>query len=69
MAIAMLLRSAELTTKPLARDQNLRAIRKHGRKRWKQTSGYHQRSKAESGVLRYKMILGNTLNARLFESQ
>jgi hypothetical protein len=54
---------------PLDRDQNLRAIRKQGRKRWKQTSGYHQRSKAESGIFRYKTILGDTLNARLFESQ
>jgi Transposase DDE domain len=54
---------------PLARDENLRTIRKHGCKRWKQTSGYHQRSKAETGVLRYKTILGDSLNARLFESQ
>lgn len=54
---------------PLDRDENLRAIRKHGRKRWKQTSGYHQRSKAEIGVFRYKTILGDTLNARLLESQ
>jgi hypothetical protein len=54
---------------PLARDENLRAIRQQGRKGWKQTSGYHQRSKAESGVFRYKTILGDTLNARLFDSQ
>jgi hypothetical protein len=54
---------------PLDRDENLRFIRKHGRKCWKQTSGYHQRSKAESGVFRYKTILGDTLNARLFDSQ
>ncbi len=54
---------------PLDRDENLRAIRKHGRKSWKQTSGYHQRSKAESGIFRYKTIIGNTLNSRLFHSQ
>jgi hypothetical protein len=54
---------------PLDRDQNLRAIRKYGRKYWKQTSGYHQRSKAETGVFRYKTIIGNTLNSRLFHSQ
>jgi hypothetical protein len=69
MATAMPLRSAELTTKPLDRDQNLRFIRKHGRKRWKQTSGYHQRSKAETGILRYKTILGDSLSSRLFENQ
>jgi hypothetical protein len=54
---------------PLDRDENLRAIRKHGPNRWKQTSGYHQRSKAETGVFRYQTILGSTLAARLFESQ
>jgi hypothetical protein len=54
---------------PLDRDETLRAIRQHGRKRWKQLSGYHQRSKAESGVFRYKTIFGTTLHARLFESQ
>jgi hypothetical protein len=54
---------------PLDRDENLRAIRKHGRKRWKQLSSYHQRSKAETGVLRYKTILGDTLSSRRFDSQ
>lgn len=54
---------------PLDRDENLRAIRKHGRKKWKQTSGYHQRSKAESGVFRYKTIIGHTLNSRIFAAQ
>ena len=54
---------------PLDRDQNLRAIRKYGRKSWKQTSGYHHRSKAETGVFRYKTIIGNTLNSRLLHSQ
>jgi hypothetical protein len=54
---------------PLARDENLRAIRKQGRKRWKQTSGYHQRSKAETGVFRYKSILGDSLSSRRFDAQ
>ncbi|MCI0556019.1 MAG: IS5 family transposase, partial [Anaerolineae bacterium] len=30
-------------TERLKRDENLRSIRKHGRKAWKQNSGYHQR--------------------------
>jgi hypothetical protein len=54
---------------PLPRDQNLRAIRKQGRKQWKQSSGYHQRSKAESAVFRYKTIIGPTLGSRLFDNQ
>jgi hypothetical protein len=29
---------------PLQRDQNLRLIRRIGRKRWKQEVGYHRRS-------------------------
>ena len=54
---------------PLDRDQNLRRIRKVGRKRWKQEAGYHQRSLAETSVYRYKVTFGSTLNSRLFPSQ
>ncbi len=32
----------------LARDENVRCIRQLGRKRWKQQSGYHRRSLAET---------------------
>jgi hypothetical protein len=38
---------------PHPRDENLRAIRKMGRQAWKETSGYHQRSLAETAVFRY----------------
>ena len=54
---------------PLARDENLRAIRGKGRKRWKQEIGYHQRSLAENTMFRIKTLFGSRLNARLFESQ
>jgi IS5 family transposase len=54
---------------PLARDQNLRAIREHGRKRWKQQSGYHQRSLSETGVYRLKTIFSDRLSARVFDGQ
>lgn len=54
---------------PLDRDQNLRRIRKVGRKRWKQEAHYHQRSLAETSVYRYKSTFGSTLSARLFPSQ
>jgi IS5 family transposase len=57
------------TAQRLDRDENLRAIRKMGRKRWKQQSGYHQRSLAETGVFRLKRLFSDRLNARDFDGQ
>src|SRR2546426_5921273 len=51
---------------PWQRDENLRAIRRKGRRRWKQDSGYHRRSLAETTFFRYKTIFGPTLRARAF---
>ena len=53
----------------LKRDENLRSIRKHGRKQWKKDSGYHVRSLAETTIFRLKTIFGNQLSARLLETQ
>jgi IS5 family transposase len=53
----------------LQRDENLRSIRQVGRARWKQESGYHRRSLAETAVYRYKTIFGASLSARLYQSQ
>jgi hypothetical protein len=53
----------------LARDENLRAIRRHGRSKWKRESGYHRRSLAETAMFRIKTIFGAWLSARLFETQ
>jgi hypothetical protein len=53
----------------LRRDENLRAIRKSGRKAWKQSSGYHIRSLAETTMFRLKTIFGDRLSARLMETQ
>ena len=53
----------------LARDENLRAIRKMGRKQWKKESGYHRRSLAETAMFRVKTIFGRNLSAREFENQ
>jgi len=55
--------------KPLKRDENLRYIRKHGRQRWKEDSGYHMRSLAETVMFRLKTIFGSDLSARLLETQ
>lgn len=56
-------------TQRLARDENLRAIRQVGRKRWKQESGYHRRSLAETAMSRYKRMVGEKLQAREFSRQ
>lgn len=53
----------------LKRDENLRAVRKLGRKAWKDSSGYHMRSLAENTMFRFKTIFGERLSARLLETQ
>ena len=53
----------------LKRDENLRYIRKHGRQQWKENSGYHMRSLAETAMFRLKTIFGDELSARLLETQ
>jgi IS5 family transposase len=51
------------------RDENLRRIRKVGRKQWKRESGYHRRSLAETQMFRIKTIFGARVSAREFEGQ
>jgi hypothetical protein len=53
----------------LKRDENLRSIRKQGRKEWKKESGYHVRSLSETAMFRLKTIFGDALSARLLETQ
>ena len=52
-----------------ARDENLRRIRKVGRKQWKRESGYHRRSLAETQVFRFKTIFGDRLQTRQVDNQ
>lgn len=52
-----------------SRDKNIREVRKNGRKGWKKKSGYHQRSKAETAMYRYKKTFGDELKARKFSNQ
>lgn len=54
---------------PLVRDENLRRIRRTGRKKWKQESGYHRRSLAETAMFRFKTIFGSYLQARKLPQQ
>lgn len=48
----------------LARDENLRRIRKVGRAAWKQESGYHRRSLGETAMSRMKTIFGGGVASR-----
>jgi hypothetical protein len=57
------------TGAPWQRDENLRAIRQKGRRRWKQDSGYHRRSLAETTFFRCKTLFEPTLRARTFPQQ
>jgi hypothetical protein len=54
---------------PHPRDENLRYIRKHGRKKWKRDSNYHRRSLAETTMSRFKTIFGGNLSSRNFDNQ
>lgn len=54
---------------PLPRDQTLRRIREVGRQQWKQESGYHRRSIAETVISRLKTIFSDKVRARLFPRQ
>ena len=54
---------------PLARDENLRRIRKVGCRKWKEESGYHRRSLAETAMFRFKTIFGGHLRARKLPQQ
>jgi hypothetical protein len=53
----------------LKRDENLRAIRKSGRQAWKDDSGHHVRSLAETIMFRLKTIFGDELSTRLMATQ
>jgi hypothetical protein len=55
--------------KPLARDKNIRAIRKLGRKRWKEKIQYHRRSLVETAMYRFKTTFGGELKSRTIEMQ
>lgn len=53
----------------LIRDENLRAVRRKGRAKWKQESNYHRRSLSETAVFRYKTIFTDKLQSRKLDNQ
>ena len=54
---------------PHPRDENLRAIRKHGRKKWKRLCHYHRRSLAETTMFRFKTTFTAQASSRCFKNQ
>jgi IS5 family transposase/uncharacterized protein (DUF4415 family) len=54
----------ENDSEPHPRNENLRRIWECGRKEWKEESGYHRRSLAETAMFRFKTIFGDHLSAR-----
>lgn len=54
---------------PPTRGQAVARIAEVGRNAWKQETGYHRRSLAETAMSRYKTIIGPSLKARTFANQ
>jgi hypothetical protein len=52
-----------------ARNKRVQQIKKRGRKKWKQHSGYHRRSLVETAMARFKRIIGPQLQAREWNRQ
>lgn len=54
---------------PLPRDENLRGIRRYGRRGWKRLVGYHCRSLVETAFSRLKRAFGDKLKNRHLDNQ
>jgi len=54
---------------PLPRDVAVREIRRSGRRKWKETIGYHLRSLSETAMYRMKCCFGDHLKNRLIDNQ
>lgn len=66
---ARIKKHGNLRGRPLPRDQNIRAVRKLGKKQWKQKVHYHRRSIVENIMYRFKTIFGGKLSSRTFQQQ
>ena len=55
--------------RPLSRDMAIREIRRGGRRRWKESVGYHRRSLSETAMYRMKCCFGDHLKNRLLPNQ
>jgi hypothetical protein len=66
-------RDAQLSPRPSAalkeRNQNIRSIRRLGRREWHKRSGYSKRSMVENAIYRYKTIIGRGMRSRTLAGQ
>jgi hypothetical protein len=56
-------------TAPTQRDHHLQQIAKHGRLAWQAASGYTKRARAETGMSRFKQVIGDGLRSHTDERQ
>lgn len=52
-----------------SRNKTIEAIEQMGKKKWKESVGYHKRSLAETAMYRYKSIIGDHLKSRKHQNQ
>jgi len=56
-------------TAPTQRDRHLQHIAEHGRLAWQAASGYTKRARAETGMSRFKQVIGDGLRSHTDERQ
>ena len=56
-------------TNPTARDQDVLAIKAHGRMAWQKSSGYNKRARVETLMGRWKSVIGERLRSRTLDNQ
>ncbi len=50
-------------------NQNIRSIRKLGRREWYKQSGYSKRAMVENAIYRYKTMIGRSMRSRSLAGQ
>jgi hypothetical protein len=58
-----------MNTAPSLRDRHIQIIQEKGRIGWQKAVGDGKRSLVETGMFRYKTLIGPTLRARKFAAQ
>jgi hypothetical protein len=66
---AKIKRHGNMKGRSLSRDAAIRAIRRRGRRRWKEDVGYHRRSLSETAMYRMKCCFGDHLKNRKLQNQ
>jgi hypothetical protein len=61
--------SPDATAHPTVRDRHIAQIAQKGRMAWQASTGYNQRSRAETQMGRWKTVIGPKLQAKTFDNQ